>query len=128
MFEKFRRPGKEVPVRANAITTNTFTLGCEVCPNKREVCARYITKATLDPGTLPMQIATDVELTLTVGDTTHKSTERVSEILVNQASCSQPADCHYVREIDLFYKAMSADPTILNAQLGFFPDDEGSTE
>lgn len=125
MLERFKRQlQRETPVSVHAGHVTTFTVGCETCPNKREVCVRYIGKAALDPGTMPLGVAIDVELKLSIGEKVIQNTERVSEFTVNNGSCDDVPLCSYEDAITRYYDALAGDPSLLNAQLGIFPDEE----
>lgn len=128
MFEKFRRQPQEMPVQANVGHITTFMLGCEACPNKREICARYLGRTVLDPGTMPLRIAIDIDLKMTIGEREMQTTERISEVAINEASCSGALVCGYKNPIEQYYDAIAGDPSLLNAQLGIFPEQENKPE
>ena len=129
MLEKFK-PQRETHVEVNARHFTTFTMGCETCPSRREICAPSIGRATLNPGTMPLRVAVDVELKMTIGDDIQQSTERISEIVLNEkeADCSNAHICRYEEAIGRLYTAMASDPSLLNAQAGVFPDQENGSE
>lgn len=127
MLEKFK-PQRETPIEVNARHFTTFTMGCESCPSRREICAPSIGRATLNPGTMPIRVAIDVELKMTIGNDVQQSTERISEVILNETDCSNAQLCRYEDDIARHYAGMAGDPSLLNAQAGIFPNQENDTE